>query len=94
MPNVRHPFNALDDFAVTYNAGNPVKWWPSEHCDRTFIVMIPIGVRGHEIELNIRFYPEFYAMSARFPQEVSDDRVRSVTASLTDVLDACIYYEV
>jgi hypothetical protein len=92
MPNVRHPDNALDDFAVTYDASNLVKWRPSEYCDQTFIVTIPIGVGGHEVELNIRFYPDHYAMSARFPQWVSDGRVNSITACLTDVLDQCIYY--
>ena len=95
MPNVRGPYNSLDTFINAVNKqlgpdGTTAYWVPSKYCDKTFIVMLCFN--GREIEFNLRFYPDRYDMTARFPEGTSDQRVTGLTSVVKSKLDQCIYY--
>jgi hypothetical protein len=95
MPHVRNPFNALDKFKDTVSAqlggdGLSADWHQSEYCDQTFILMLYYN--NTEIEFNLRFYPDHYAMSARFPEGTNDENVAGLTSIMKSKLDQCIYY--
>jgi hypothetical protein len=94
MPKVRSPVNALDTFqhAVRDSIEDcSVSWHQSEYCDQTFIVMMKYGAQL-EIEINLRFYPEFYAMSTHFTDGLSNTSINNFTKILRNNLDMCIYY--
>jgi hypothetical protein len=89
MPKVHHPYNALDTMkdAVESQLGQngvSMTWEESEYCDRTFVVWI--YSRQGTYEYNLKFYPEFYAMTA------SSNSPRSLTAVMKDKFDEAIYY--
>ena len=95
MPKVHHPFNALDKFKDTVyeqlrGDGLSADWHQSEYCDQTFILMLYYN--NTEIEFNLRFYPDRYAMTVRFPEGTSDQRVDGLTSIMKSKLDQCIYY--
>jgi hypothetical protein len=92
---VQHPYNGLDKFKDAINSqlaefNISADWWQSEYCDRTFIVMIHQD--NTDIELNLRFYPEFYAMTAQAPDNVREASFNRLVATMREKLDACIYY--
>ena len=95
MPNVRKAENALDKFKDTVydqlrGDGLSARWHRSEYCDKTFILMLYYN--NTEIEFNLRFYPDRYAMTVRFPEGTSDQRVTGLTSIMKSKLDQCIYY--
>ena len=94
MPRVRNPNNALDKFKDAMNRSIQdcsVSWQPSEYCDQTFTIMLNYG-QDLEIEIDVRFYPESYAMSVHYQDELSDESVGNFTTILRNKLDQCIYY--
>lgn len=95
MPRVRNPFNALDKFKDTVNEqlghdGIDADWCQSEYCDQTFIMMVHYN--SIEIEINLRFYPDTYAMTVHFPEGISDQSANRFTSTMKNKLDQCIYY--
>jgi len=89
MPKIHHPYNALDTLqdAVERQLGQDgvsMKWEQSEYCDRTFVVWI--CNRNKTYEYNLKFYPEFYAMTA------GNNSPRTLTAIMQDKFDQAIYY--
>lgn len=89
MSNVHHPYNALDALkdAIERNLGQngtSMQWEQSQYCDKTFIVWI--YTENKTYEYNLRFYPEFYSMTA------SSNSPRSLTAVMKDKFDEAIYY--
>jgi hypothetical protein len=95
MPKVRGPYNSLDTFTTKVNEqlgpdGTTAYWLPSKYCDKTFIVMLCFD--GTETEFHLRFYPDRYEMTARFPEGASDKHVTELTSIMKNKLDQCIYY--
>lgn len=95
MPKVCGPYNSLDTFITKVNEqlggdGLSADWHQSEYCDQTFILMLYYN--NTEIEFNLRFYPDRYAMTVRFPEGTSDQRATRLTSIMKSKLDQCIYY--
>ena len=92
---IHHPYNGLDKFKDAVNTqltefNITADWWQSEYCNRTFVVMI--HQNNTDVELNLRFYPEFYAMTSSFPEGTNNDSADEFIAIMRNKLDACIYY--
>lgn len=88
MPDVRDPFNALDTLKEKMQEqlgqnGISMTWEQSEYCHKTFIVWLHHNNATYEY--NLRFYPEFYAMSA------SNNSPDGLTKVMRDKFDAVIY---
>jgi hypothetical protein len=89
MPKVHHPYNALDKMKDAIErqlgqSGVSMKWEQSEYCDRTFVVWLCSGERT--FEYNLKFYPEFYAMTA------NSNSSSRLTALMREKFDEAIYY--
>jgi hypothetical protein len=89
MPKIHHPYNALDTLkdAVERQLGHDdisLKWEQSEYCDQTFIVWL--HTRNKTYEYNLKFYPEFYAMSA------SNNSPSTLNAIMKNKFDEAIFY--
>lgn len=91
---MRHPHNAFDTFADEFSYDDEdcsVKWWQSEHCDQTYVLMLKIGDQC-DIEVNVKFHEnETFSLTSRFPSHVSDSFVNDYTKTLTQMLCLCIY---
>jgi hypothetical protein len=83
---VRHPFNALDTLKeiMTERLEIDMEWWQSEYCDKTFILILYL--EREEVELNVKFYPETYAVSA------SNNCSDALLNMMVEKLDTCIHY--
>lgn len=86
---VRHPFNALDTLKDKVHEqlsqdGISMKWWQSEYCDRTYIIILQM--RNIEVEFNLMFHEYTYSVSAG--NECPD----SLLDTMLEKLDACIHY--
>jgi hypothetical protein len=95
MSRVRNAENALIKFEENVNRqlgqdGIRVGWRRSEYCYQTFILMVHHN--NIEIEINLRFYPDTYAMTVRFPEGISDEGADRFTSTMKSKLDQCIYY--
>ena len=89
MPKVHHPYNALDTmkWAIERQLGQSgitMNWEQSDYCDKTFIVWLYTGQCTYEY--NLKFYPEFYAMTA------SSNSSSRFTAVMREKFDQAIYY--
>lgn len=84
-----HPHNVLDLLKQNVDVklgdfGISMDWYQSEHCDKTFTVILRRG--NTDIKLNVLFKPDSYSITAG---ENCSDALMSV---MIDKLNQCIYY--
>ena len=81
---VRHPLNALDTLKeiILERYDLDLEWWQSEYCNQTFILIL--NLEDKEVEFNVKFYPETYALSAgnNCSDEVLNMMVRKLDESI------------
>lgn len=89
MQKLQHPFNALDMMKQNVQEklghhGISFDWYQSEHCDKTFILMLK--QRNTIVDFNVLFKPESYLLTA------GNNCTDALMRVMTDKLDQCIYY--
>lgn len=88
MQEIPHPHNVLDRLKqnVDEKLGEydiSMKWYPSEHCDKTFTVILRRG--NTDVKFNVLFKPDSYSIT------VGENCSEGLKRVMIDKLNQCIY---